>query len=176
MTIFLIFYLFMRALFCLGDCCVRHSSLCLFVSGSYPLTPTFVSCYDSSKKIWFNLEPFKHFCRHSVSTRFLIVIKMFWKHLCTHFCHGQILCNNLGDRILILLSSAIIRTVKRQSWRMKSFTRLTFVLVPTEAGRPDRGSSSTVSRPFTSLRATEIPEHVIQNLYQTLSESFRTYQ
>jgi hypothetical protein len=46
--------------------------------------PTFVTCYDPIKKIWFSFEPFKNFCRHFVSTRFLIVILFFFNHPCTH--------------------------------------------------------------------------------------------
>jgi hypothetical protein len=50
---------------------------------------------------------------------------------------------------LILSSYAIIQIAKCRSWRMKALTWPMFVLVLTEAGRPDRGPTSTISRPFT---------------------------
>jgi hypothetical protein len=49
------------------------------------------------KKIWFSFEPFKHFCQHFISTCFLIIILIFWNHLCTRCSHAYILCNNLVD-------------------------------------------------------------------------------
>jgi hypothetical protein len=33
--------------------------------------------YDPIKRIWSSFQPFKHFCRHFISTRFLIVIHIF---------------------------------------------------------------------------------------------------
>jgi hypothetical protein len=108
------------------------------------------------KKIWFSFEPFKHFRRHFVSTHFLIVVKIFWNHLCTHLPHVQTLCNNLVDVYsLIVSSSAIIRIVKRRSWRMKVLTLLTFALVPTEVERPYRVHLPPFLAHLQSLRATE---------------------
>jgi hypothetical protein len=111
---------------------------------------TFVTCYDPIKKILFIFEPFKHFCPHFVSTRFLIVIQIFG----TIFAHAFLMletCVTIWWTIhsLILSSSAIIQIVKRPSWRMKALTRMACVLVPTGARRLDSGSFSTVSRPST---------------------------
>lgn len=63
--------------------------------------PTFIACCEQIKEIWFRFEPFKHFSRHFVPIRFLIVIQIFWNHLCTHFSHNKILRNNLVDSTLI---------------------------------------------------------------------------
>jgi hypothetical protein len=62
---------------------------------------TFVTCYEPIKKICFSFDAFKHFCRRFDSTNFLIVIQMFWNHLCTHCSRVQILCKNLVDRTFI---------------------------------------------------------------------------
>jgi hypothetical protein len=44
---------------------------------------TFVTYYNPFKVIWFSFEPFKHFCLDFISTCFLIIIQIFWNHLCT---------------------------------------------------------------------------------------------
>jgi hypothetical protein len=45
---------------------------------------TFITSYDSVKKIWFNLEPFKHFFQKLVSTRFLFIIQILEPFV--HYC------------------------------------------------------------------------------------------
>jgi hypothetical protein len=94
---------------------------------------SFITCYDPIKKIWFGIEPLKHFYQHFVSTHFLIVIQIFWNHLCTHTVLMSKSCVTIWWNVhsLISSSSVIIRIVNCPSWRMKGPTWLTFVLVLT---------------------------------------------
>jgi hypothetical protein len=93
-------------------CAIPHSSLGFTVVFG---RSTFVACYDPIKKHWFSFEQFKHFCRHFISTPLFDRRSNFWNHLCTHFSHVQILCNNLVWTVHSLSSSAIFRIVKRRS-------------------------------------------------------------
>jgi hypothetical protein len=95
------FYLLMGAFFCLGDCGVCLSSLCLLVFRVVFEKLTSVTRYGPIKKMWFSFEAFKHLCRHFVLTRVLIVVQIFWNHLCTHCSHHQILRSNFVDRTFI---------------------------------------------------------------------------
>jgi hypothetical protein len=69
----------------------------------------------------------------------------------TGVSHSSLCLLVSGSYSLIFSLSAIIRIVKRRSWRMKALTWSMFALVLREARRTDRGSSSTVSRPFTKF-------------------------
>jgi hypothetical protein len=53
--------------------------------------PTFVTCYDPIRNIWFSFEQFKRFCRHFISTGLFIIIQIFRNHHRTQFPHIQIL-------------------------------------------------------------------------------------
>jgi hypothetical protein len=89
--------------------------------------PTLVACYDPFQKIWSSFEPFKHFCRHFVSTRFLIVIKyVLLNNIITHLPMFQPNAT-IWWAVHQLQSTTIIWTVKRGSWRMKALTRCPFV-------------------------------------------------
>jgi hypothetical protein len=97
MVIVLISYLLMRAFFCLEDCGVCHSALSLLVSGWYqkPLLSSSVKT-----QVWRSGSVSS---RSSISaeTSSLIVVQILWNHLCIHFSHVQILCNNSVDRTFI---------------------------------------------------------------------------
>lgn len=99
-TIVLIFYLVMRAFFHPGDCCVCHFSPSLLVSGSY-LKNQLLSLFMTWVENCFRFEPFRHFCWHFVLSCNMIVVQMFWNHLCTHLSHFKILLNNMVDYIFI---------------------------------------------------------------------------
>jgi hypothetical protein len=147
-----------------GGC---RSSFCLLVPGSYsenqlssPVMPRLRKSVSVS-------------IRSSISTDTSFQ-RTFWssfKFLRTIFAHAIPVFRSCATawwtlHSSILSSSAIIRIVKRPSWRMVALTRSRFVPVLMETGCPDRRSY----RPF----KVSLCHRNIWARYETLCEAFRT--
>jgi hypothetical protein len=139
--------------------------------------PTFVTCSDPIKKIWFSFESFKHFCRHFASTSFLIVIPIFWNHIFTQFGHVQILFNNFVDRTFINIKLIGNHSNCHVSILTNESPHTVDVCASVHRGWASR-SRFIFHRfsPIYSLCAAEILEHAVENHYQTHSEPFRRYR
>jgi hypothetical protein len=156
---------------------VCHSSLCLLISGSHSknrLSSPVMNRFSKSASV---SSRFKHFSRHFVSTHFLIVIQLFWNHLCTHFSYVQILCNNLVIRTFINIKFIGNHSNCQTSILTNEGPHTVDFCACSHRGGASR-SLFILHRfsPVYSFYATEVLEHAMENHYQTFSESFHRYR
>jgi hypothetical protein len=166
MTIFFIFYLFMRDFFCFGDCGVCHSPLSLLVSGSCSKNQLSSPVTARIRKSGSVLSRWSISADTSFWHALWWSFECFWNDLSTYCTHVEILSNNLVDRTFIKFigdhSNCQTSILTTESPHMVDVCACS------------HNSSSTVSLPFTKSLCHEILEHVRENHYQTLSESFRS--
>jgi hypothetical protein len=124
---------------------------------------TFSTCYDQITKVWFSCKLSSISANTSFWHAFFVIIQNFWYHLCTHFSHVWILCNNLVDHTCINVKFIGDHSNCQTSILMNESPYMVDVYACSY-------SQITVHLPsfpasLQSLCATEILEHVIKNHY-----------